>query len=102
MELKDWLGILAQVVIALGTLLGVYPIWKRVKSQNTKDNVDALKVALEIAGIDANEHLAMKKEVRELKDILEKRRYKISVVFKLGEKPIIEEAAIESYEIATE
>lgn len=96
------MGIFVQFIIALGTLAGIYPLWKRVKSQNSKDNVDALKVALEIAGIDANEHLAMKREVMELKDILEKRRYKISVIFKLGEKPIIEEAAIESYEIATE
>jgi len=101
MELKDWLPLLVQVIIALGTLAGAWPLIKRVKSQNTRDNMDAVKVALEIAGIDANEQLELKKEVKELKEILEKRRYKVSIVFRLGEKPAIEEAQIESYEVAT-
>lgn len=96
---KDIILIIVQVIIAVGTLAGAWPLIKRVKSQNTKDNMDAIKVALEIAGIDANEQLELKKKVHVLEEILEKRRYKISVVFKLGEKPVIEEATIESYEI---
>lgn len=101
MELKDWLPLVIQLFIAIGTLAGAWPLIRRVKSQNNKDNMDAVKVALEIAGIDANEQLQLKKEVHELKDILEKRHYKVSIVFKIGEHPSIEEATIESYEIAT-
>ena len=101
MEIKDWLGIVVQIVIAIATLLGVWPLLKRVPSQNAKDNMDAVKVALEIAGIDAEEQLELRREVKKLQDILEKRRYKISVVFRLGENPTVEEASIESYEIAT-
>ena len=100
MEIKDWLGIVVQVVIAIATLVGAWPLLKRVPSQNAKDNMDAVKVALEIAGIDAEEQLELKREVKKLQDMLEKRRYKISVVFRLGETPIVEEASIESYEVA--
>lgn len=81
--------------------MGAWPLLKRVPSQNNKDNMDAMKVALEIAGMDAEEQLELKKEVKNLKEMLEKRRYKISVIFKLGDTPIVEEASIESYEITT-
>lgn len=101
MELKEWLPLVIQFIIALGTLAGAWPLIKRVKFQNSKDNVDAVKVALEIAGIDASEQLQLKKEVHELREILEKRHYKVSIIFKSGEHPSIEEATIESYEIAT-
>lgn len=60
-----------------------------------------MKVALEIAGIDATEQLELKKKVHILEEILEKKRYRITVVFKLGERPTIEEASIDSYEIST-
>lgn len=100
-ELKEWLPLIVQLILAIATLAGAWPLIKRVKPQNNKDNMDAMKVALEIAGIDANEQLELKKKVHNLEEILEKRRYKISVVFKLGEKPIVEEATIESYEITT-
>lgn len=101
MDILDWLGILVQVIIAGATIAGAWPLIKRVRSQNNKDNMDATRIALEIAGMDASEQLELKKEVKHLKDLLERRRYKISVVFRLGEKPVVEEAAIETYEIAT-
>ena len=81
--------------------MGAWPLIRRVKSQNIKDSIDATKIALEIAGIDASEQLELKKEVKHLKEILEKRRYKISVIFRLGESPVVEEASIESFEIPT-
>lgn len=101
MEPKEWILLVIQAVLAGGTLLGAWPLLKRVRYQNNKDSVDAMKVALEIAGIDASEQLELKKKVHQLEEILEKKRYRITVVFKLGERPTIEEASIDSYEIST-
>lgn len=99
MELKEWILLVIQAILALGTLVGAWPLLRRITPQNNKDNMDAMKVALEIAGIDAGEQLELKKKVHVLEEILERRRYKISVIFRLGEKPVVEEASIESYEI---
>ncbi len=99
MEPKDWIPLLVQTLLAIGTLAGAWPLLKRVRYQNNKDSVDAMKVALEIAGIDATEQLELKKKVHVLEEILEKKRYRITVVFKLGERPTIEEASIDSFEI---
>ncbi len=99
MEPKEWIPLVIQSILAIGTLVGAWPLLKRVVPQNNKDNMDAMKVALEIAGIDATEQLELKKKVHVLEEILEKRRYKISVVFRLGDKPVVEEASIESYEV---
>lgn len=101
METSDWLPLIIQAIIAVATIVGAWPALKRFKFQNSKDSMDAVKVALEIAGIDAGEQLELRKKVAALEEILEKRRYKITVVFKLGEKPSVEETSIESYEIAT-
>lgn len=99
MEPKEWIPLVIQAILALGTLVGAWPLLRRITPQNNKDNMDAMKVALEIAGIDAGEQLELKKKVHVLEEILERRRYKISVIFRLGEKPVVEEASIESYEI---
>lgn len=102
MDSKDWAYLVGQIIVGLIALIGALPVLRRAKSQNQKDNMDAVKVALEIAGIDAGEQLELRKTVKRLTEMLEKRRYKIAVVFKLGENPNIEEATIESYEIAAE
>ena len=97
MELKDWLPPVIQFIIALGTLVGAWPLIKRVNAQNQKDNVDALKVAMDLAGMDVMEQLELRKEVKHLKDVLEQgKRYKVCVIFRVGEKPIIEESILES------
>ena len=99
MTLSEWLPLAIQAILAIATLVGAWPLLRRITPQNNKDNMDAMKVALEIAGIDAGEQLELKKKVHVLEEILERRRYKISVIFRLGEKPVVEEASIESYEI---
>jgi HAMP domain-containing protein len=100
-ETKDWAGIIVQAIIAISTLVAAWPLIKRARSQNNRDDVEATKVALELAGIGADEQLKLKKEVGRLTKMLEKQRYRISVTFRLGERPHIEEATIESYEVAT-
>ena len=99
MTLSEWLPLAIQAILAIATLVGAWPLLRRITPQNNKDNMDAMKVALEIAGIDAGEQLELKKKVHVLEEIFERRRYKISVIFRLGEKPVVEEASIESYEI---
>ena len=99
MTLSEWLPLAIQAILAIATLVGAWPLLRRITPQNNKDNMDAMKVALEIAGIDAGEQLELKKKVHVFEEILERRRYKISVIFRLGEKPVVEEASIESYEI---
>lgn len=102
MESREWIPLVIQAIIAIGTFVGAWPLIRRVSSQNKKDDVDALKVALEIAGVNAEEQLELVKEVRELKEFREaweNSRYRISVVFKLGESPIIEQATIENLNV---
>lgn len=100
MEITDWMVVAGWVVTTVIALIGAYPVIMRLKAQNNKDSIDTLKVALELAGMDVSEQLELKKNVQHLTEIMEKRRYKISVVFKLGEKPVIEEASIEMYELS--
>lgn len=99
MSIAEWLQVIGWIFTTIVALVGAYPVVMRLRSQNNKDSVDALKVALEMVGQDVTEQLELRKTVQHLQEIMEKRRYKISVIFKLGEKPIIEEASIEMYEI---
>lgn len=100
----DWNRILViggWVVTTLIALIGAWPVLRRTKAQNTKDTVDALKVAMELVGMDAEEQLNLKNEVRDVKEkmkIMDGRKYKITVIFTLGEKPAVEEASIETYD----
>lgn len=99
MSIETWIQVIGWIFTTVVAGIGAYPVVMRLRSQNNKDNVDALKVALEMVGMDVSEQLELRQTVQHLQEIVEKRRYKISVIFKLGEKPVIEEASIEMYEI---
>lgn len=99
LDVKDWLyiiGILASLVMSA---ISAFPALSGMKYKNQKDNIDAVKVALQIAGMDATDQLELKQKVQHLQELLEKKRYTIAVKFRLGENPIIEEATIEASDI---
>jgi len=93
-------AVLIQILIAVGTLIKILPELRRVDARNKRDELDATKIALEIAGMDANEQLELKQEIAHLKNLMERKRYKITVTFRLGDRPFIEETSIESYDAA--
>ncbi len=95
MDVKDWLYLVGLLISLIVGAIGAYPAIWSVKSATRKTDVDAVKVALEIAGIDAKEQLELKQTVQHLKDIIEKRRYRVRVDFRLGDKPTIDSATID-------
>lgn len=73
MEPHVW-SFIAVIVCALITASGVW--WNnkinasRAGSQNQKDQVDSLRIAMEMAGMDLQEQLDLKKEVKELRELI--------------------------------
>lgn len=70
--------------------------YRRMGSQNRKDDMDAATTALEIAEKATQRQLSLESEVHELKRMLNAQNYRVTVVFRLGEKPVIEKATIET------
>jgi hypothetical protein len=96
----ETLSVVGIVMSSVVALLGAYFVYKiqrgRLGSQNRKDDMDAASAALEIARRAAATNLALETEVRELKRVLNAQNYRVTVVFRLGEKPSIEKATIET------
>jgi hypothetical protein len=58
--------------------------------------MDAAGAALELAKKATQRNLSLESEVHELKRMLNAQNYRVTVVFRLGEKPVIEKATIET------
>lgn len=99
MEIKDYLFLIGLIISIVLGVIAIIPQLKRTSSQNKKDDVDSLKIALELAGIDAKEQLELRKKVKHLEDILSNSQYKVTVIFSLGDKSKVESASIEMISI---
>lgn len=73
---------------------------RNTNSETRKTDLDSVRAAMELVGLDVQEQLDLKKKVKHLTDILENSKYQVDVhniiVFTLGDDaPIIESAKIE-------
>lgn len=97
MDTKDWLFLAGLLVSIVTSAVAVSPQLRRVPAQNKKDQLDSVKIALEMAGMDIKEQLDLKKKVKKLEerlDILTNSRYELIIVFSPGETPKVERASI--------
>jgi hypothetical protein len=82
----EWIAFIGAVVCALiaggwgyiNNRMIQKNISERVPAQNDKDRVEALKMAMEMAGMDLEEQLLLKKSVKDLEDIVKNTRIKIT------------------------
>lgn len=98
--------ILAALISGGFAYWGVKEVQKNIKArvpyQNDKDRVDALKTAMEMAGMDLDEQLMLKKEVKELREIVSNTQIQITTVqtvFLDGQQPRAEIIKIEAVRV---
>lgn len=90
-------GIIGAFISSLIASLLVYKAnSKRIPSQNSKDDMDAAKIAMEIAENASSRQLTLEKEVQELRrKVYAPRHFKITIIFTAGEIPKMEKAEVE-------
>lgn len=91
------------VPVIISSLAGILASWltarsrnNRVGSQNSLDDMNTAKIALEISENSTKKQLEMEREIKTLNDILKNNHYRVTVVFRLGEVPNVESTTIES------
>jgi TolA-binding protein len=98
MEFNMVLGILQVVMLIVMGLLA----WLRMPHQNltetassVKDLSDALDSALNRQKELEREQTKLKGEIKELNDILKEKNYSVTMVFQLGDQPIVKSVIIQ-------
>ncbi len=96
-EILTLLGIIISGGISFFTAYLLFRVQnKRVGPQNYKDEMEASKLALEIAETATRKQLVQEQKIDELTRILKNTHYKVTVIFTLGERPKIETTSIEA------
>lgn len=102
----EYLSLLTIILSGLVTLLvnkwAQKNVAARIPFQNDKDKIDALKAAFDLVGMDFNEQLAMKKELKELREIVSNTQIQITTVSTVsldGENPSAQIVKIESVRV---
>lgn len=106
----EWLPVISVIMSAI--ISGSFVYWgvrvsqknieARIPYQNEKDRIDALKTAMEMAGMDLDEQLTLKKEVKELRDIVSNTQIQITTVQTVyldGQQPRAEIIKIEAVRV---
>lgn len=102
LELLTITGIIISGIFSFAAAYLVFRVQsRRIGPQNRKDDIDAARVALEIAEKSTARQLALENKVFELTQILKNTHYKVTVVFSLGETPKVEMASIEAIKKTT-
>ena len=93
---NNWMGIAGFIISIIVGVIAIYPQLRRVGTQNKKDQIEALKVAMELAGMSLEEQLELRKEVKMLKDMLQENGYELRIEFYPANLPHTEKATVKT------
>lgn len=84
--------------ISSSTLVALISTWtllKRVKSQNMKDDIGVAEEAMKMAADSVSQIQSLQNRVKQLEDMLNSGKYRMTLIAKLGELPEIKSVTIE-------